>query len=146
MPDASNIKLFGPGVIDGSTGANFTRALRGYQEARGIAVTGQLDAATVKSFAAFRAMPTVIDVKLDEQILEGPFVGPIPDKEADQAKMKSLGYSDAMENSGITWDQDKIKTYLAGPPMMVPGGKMAFVGPTDPDDVNNVIAYLTSLK
>ncbi len=42
-------------------------------------------------------MPTVIDIKLNEQILEGPFIGPVPDKEADQAKLKSLGYADAME-------------------------------------------------
>ncbi len=55
-------------------------------------------------------------------------------------------YSDAMKGAGITWDQEKIKAYLAGPPAMVPGGKMAFVGPTDPDDVNNVVAYLASLK
>ncbi|RYD91504.1 MAG: L,D-transpeptidase, partial [Sphingomonadales bacterium] len=56
-----------------------------------------LDPATVKSFDAFRAMPTVIDIKLNDEILEGPFVGPIPEKEADKAKFKSLGYSDAME-------------------------------------------------
>ena len=55
-------------------------------------------------------------------------------------------YSDAMKNVGITWDPDKVKNYLAGPPAMVPGGKMAFVGPSDPDDVNNVVAYLASLK
>lgn len=55
-------------------------------------------------------------------------------------------YSDAMKSAGITWDADKVKTYLASPPQMVPGGKMAFVGPTDPDDVNNVVAYLSSLK
>jgi lipoprotein-anchoring transpeptidase ErfK/SrfK len=88
---------FGPGVIDGSAGASFAKALSGYQEANGLPVTGKLDPATVKSFAPFRAMPTVIDIKLNDQILEGPFVGPIPEKEADQAKLRSLGYSDAME-------------------------------------------------
>lgn len=88
---------FGPGVIDGAGGASFAKALRGYQEAKGLPVTGKLDDTTVKSFDAFRAMPTVIDVKLDDAILEGPFVGPIPEKEVDKAKMKSLGYSDAME-------------------------------------------------
>jgi lipoprotein-anchoring transpeptidase ErfK/SrfK len=88
---------FGPGVIDGSAGASFTKALNGYQEAKGLPVTGKLDAATVKTFAAFRAMPTVVDIKLNDEILEGPFVGPLPEKEADKAKLKSLGYSDAME-------------------------------------------------
>jgi lipoprotein-anchoring transpeptidase ErfK/SrfK len=88
---------FGPGVIDGAGGQSFTKALRGWQEAKGLPVTGQLDDATVKSFEPFRAMPTVIEVKLTPQILAGPFVGPIPAKESDQAKMASLGYADAME-------------------------------------------------
>lgn len=88
---------FGPGVIDGASGSNFARALRGYQEANGLPVSGELDDATVKSFDAYRGMPSVIDVKLSEAILAGPFVGPIPAKPADQARMKSLGYSDAME-------------------------------------------------
>lgn len=88
---------FGPGVIDGSAGASFARALSGYQEAKGLPVTGKLDAATTRSFAPHRGLPTVIDIKLNDQILEGPFIGPIPEKEADQAKLKSLGYSDTME-------------------------------------------------
>lgn len=88
---------FGPGVIDGASGMSLTKALRGWQEAKGLPVTGDLDDATVKSFAPFREMPTVIDVKLTPDILAGPFVGTIPAKETEQAKMKFLGYSDAME-------------------------------------------------
>lgn len=88
---------FGPGVIDGAAGSGMARALKGYQEAKGLPVSGKLDDATVKSFEPYRAMPTVIDVQLSEAILEGPFVGPIPAKEADQARLASLGYSDAME-------------------------------------------------
>ncbi len=88
---------FGPGVIDGHKGMSLTKALRGYQEAKGLPVTGQLDQATMKSFEPYRAMPSMLDVTLTDDILEGPFVGPIPAKEADQAKMASLGYSTAME-------------------------------------------------
>jgi lipoprotein-anchoring transpeptidase ErfK/SrfK len=88
---------FGPGVIDGASGMSFAKALRGWQQTKGLPVTGRLDDATVKSFEPYRAMPTVIDVRLTPDILEGPFVGPIPAKESDQAKMASLGYSDAME-------------------------------------------------
>lgn len=88
---------FSPGVIDGAAGASFAKALRGYQEANGLPVSGALDDATVKSFDPYRGTPTVIDVTLSPDILAGPFVGPIPAKEADQAKLASLGYSDAME-------------------------------------------------
>ena len=88
---------FSPGVIDGSAGGSFARALSGYQEANDLPVTGKLDAATTGSFAPHRGFPAAIEIKLNEQILEGPFIGPIPEKEADQAKLKSLGYLDAME-------------------------------------------------
>ncbi|KQX17702.1 MULTISPECIES: L,D-transpeptidase family protein [unclassified Sphingomonas] len=88
---------FGPGVIDGASGQSFVKALRGWQEAKGLAITGQLDDATVKSFEPFREMPTVLEVKLTPQILAGPFVGAIPAKQSEQAKMASLGYADAME-------------------------------------------------
>lgn len=88
---------FGPGIIDGASGQSFAKALRGWQEAKGLPITGQLDDATVKSFEPFREMPTVIEVKLTPQILAGPFVGPLPAKMNEQAKMATLGYADAME-------------------------------------------------
>ena len=88
---------FSPGVIDGAEGPSFAKALTGYQQANDLPVTGTLDDTTVKSFERFRTLPTVIDVTLTPDIVEGPFVGPIPPKEADQARMTSLGYADVME-------------------------------------------------
>ncbi|KKC26322.1 ErfK/YbiS/YcfS/YnhG [Sphingomonas sp. SRS2] len=112
---------FGPGVIDGAKGASFTGALKGYQEAKGLPETGQLDAATLESFEPHRAMPTVIEIKLNEQILEGPFVGPLPAKEIDKAKMKSLGYSDAAEKLAERYHTTKA-TLIA---LNKPGAKLA---------------------
>ncbi|MFO1090617.1 MAG: cytochrome c family protein [Hyphomicrobiales bacterium] len=51
-------------------------------------------------------------------------------------------YSDAMKSSGIVWNEDTLKTYLADPKAMVPGTKMTFVGLKKPEDVENVISYL----
>lgn len=112
---------FGPGVIDGAKGASFTKALKGYQEAKGLAVSGEIDAATLQSFEPHRAMPTVIDVKLDAAILEGPFVGPLPAKESDQAKMKLLGYADAAEKLAERYHTTKA-TLIA---LNRPGAKFA---------------------
>src|SRR3954452_11451165 len=88
---------FGPGVIDGHKGMSFGKALRGFQEARDIPVTGTLDAATVEALSAYSTTPATIVVTLSPADLAGPFVGPIPHEPADQAKLPSMGYSDAME-------------------------------------------------
>ncbi len=55
-------------------------------------------------------------------------------------------YSDAMKNSGLTWDAATIKEYLADPKKKVPGNKMVFAGIKDPTDEENLIAYLETLK
>lgn len=51
-------------------------------------------------------------------------------------------YSDAMKNSGITWDEQKLADYLKDPKAYVPGNKMAFKGVADEADRLAVIAYL----
>lgn len=123
---------FGPGVIDGAKGMSFAKALKGWQEAKGLLVTGALDEATVKSFAPYRAMPTVIEVKLTEQTVAGPFVGPLPAKESDQAKMKSLGYADLMEKLAERYHTTRA-TLIA---LNSPGTKLAAGAPVK---VPNVI-------
>ncbi len=51
-------------------------------------------------------------------------------------------YSEANENSGITWDEPTLKEYLKDPKAKVPGTKMVFPGLKSDDDIANVIAYL----
>lgn len=88
---------FGPGVIDGHAGANLSRALKGFQEAHGLPVTGAYDQATQEALASHSQTPGTIEVTLTQADLAGPFVGPIPDDPARQAKLPSMGYADAME-------------------------------------------------
>jgi cytochrome c len=51
-------------------------------------------------------------------------------------------YSDAVKNSGITWDADKINTWITKPAAMFPGTKMAFLGISNETVRANIIAYL----
>ena len=51
-------------------------------------------------------------------------------------------YSDANKNSGLTWDEATLKTYLKAPQKVVPGTKMVFPGLSSETDIDNVIAYL----
>jgi cytochrome c len=55
---------------------------------------------------------------------------------------EGFNYSDAMKNSGITWDEETIESYLADPKGFIPDNKMAFPGLKKEDDIDNVIAYL----
>lgn len=56
--------------------------------------------------------------------------------------LEGFAYSDAMKASGIVWSEETLKTYLADPKAMVPGGKMAFAGLKKEEELENVIEYL----
>jgi cytochrome c len=60
--------------------------------------------------------------------------------------IKDFSYSTAMKNSGIVWNENKLKAYLAGPQKVVPGNHMAFAGLSDSKQVGNLVAYLATLK
>ncbi len=51
-------------------------------------------------------------------------------------------YTDANKNSGDTWDEATLETYLQDPRKFVPGTKMVFAGLKNADDRKAVIAYL----
>ena len=53
-----------------------------------------------------------------------------------------FAYSDALKNSGITWDSDKINSWITKPAALVPGTKMAFLGISNETVRANIIAYL----
>ena len=51
-------------------------------------------------------------------------------------------YSDAMKNSGVTWDYETLKAYLKDPKGVVPGTRMIFWGLSDEEKLENLLAYL----
>ena len=87
---------FSPGAIDGEKGISFDAAVKGFQEARGLKVTGQLDQATRQALLQDRS-PSTRRLRIDESDAQGPFVGRIPKDPADQAKMQRLGYRNLLE-------------------------------------------------
>ena len=54
----------------------------------------------------------------------------------------NFSYSEAMKNSGIVWDDQTLAKYLRSPREVVPGGKMAFPGIKDDEQIANLLAYL----
>jgi cytochrome c len=55
-------------------------------------------------------------------------------------------YSQAVKNSGVTWDDANLNQWLQGPNKKIPGTKMIFAGVKDDTDRANVIEYLKTLK
>jgi cytochrome c len=70
----------------------------------------------------------------------GPHLGGVFGRKA--GSVEGFSYSDAMKNSGITWDEESLAKYLKDPKGAVPGNKMAFAGVKKDDDLKNLIAYL----
>lgn len=87
---------FSPGVIDGKEGMSLTNAVEGFQESRGLAVTGKLDNVTRAALLEDQRTSTVI-VKLAPEQVAGPFVYPFPKKPEAQAKLESMGYRNMLE-------------------------------------------------
>ena len=70
----------------------------------------------------------------------GPYLHGVVGRKAGTAE--GFIYSDAMKNSGLTWDEATLDQYLKDPKAKVPGNKMAFPGLPKKEDRENVIAYL----
>ena len=87
---------FSPGVIDGRKGTSLTQAIKGFQEAKGLKVSGKLDTPTRQALLQ-QNRPSTIMVKLTPDDVSGPFVYPFPKKPEDQAKLKFLGYRNMLE-------------------------------------------------
>ena len=87
---------FSPGVIDGLEGISFQEAIRGFQEARGLQVTGELDQKTRTALLQDKA-PSTRRLRIDESDAKGPFVGQIPEDPEAKAKMDRLAYRNLLE-------------------------------------------------
>lgn len=55
-------------------------------------------------------------------------------------------YSDAMKNSGVVWTRDKLAAYIEAPKKVVSGTRMIFWGISDPEKIENLLAYLETFQ
>lgn len=68
--------------------------------------------------------------------LDGRHSGSVPD----------FDYSDANKKSGIVWNEATFKKYINDPQGVVPGTKMLFPGIKDPQQVNDLWAYISQFN
>ena len=55
-------------------------------------------------------------------------------------------YSSGMKAAGFTWTDAQLRTYLPSPRTTVPGTKMGYAGLKNPTQLDDLIAYLDTLK
>lgn len=108
---------FGPGVIDGAMGLSTKHALQGFQEARGLSVTGMLDDATKHALVGWSNIPATRVVRIPQDWGERVYQE-VPTKAAQQAKMQRLGYESLGERLA-----ERFHTTVAVLEQLNPGGK-----------------------
>jgi cytochrome c len=74
----------------------------------------------------------------------GPSLFGVHGKKA--GELAGYTFTDAMKNSGLTWDDATLDTWLASPAKLVPGTKMVYAGQADAAKRKEIIDYLKTLK
>lgn len=87
---------FAPGVIDGGFGMLMERALRAFQQARDLPVTGKLDAATWAALPREKN-PPLVRLAISAEDAAGPFAANIPQDMGAKAKLPALHYTSIEE-------------------------------------------------
>jgi cytochrome c len=62
------------------------------------------------------------------------------------ASLDDFRYSNAMKRANLVWDEDNLRAYIRDPQGKVKGNRMPFGGMSDAKDVDDVVAYLKTLK
>lgn len=110
---------FGAGVVDGAMGMSTHNALRGFQEANALKITGEMDEPTRRALARWDNIPATRIVRIPEAWTKLAFVA-VPEDPADQAKMERLGYESLDEKLA-----ERFHTTVEVLVMLNPGGKPA---------------------
>ena len=62
------------------------------------------------------------------------------------AALDDFRYSGPMRRAHLVWDEMTLRQFVANPQAKVAGTRMPFDGLSDPKDVDDVVAYLATLK
>ena len=89
---------FSPGEIDGKLGENAQKALKAFAESKGLAVGKQpLTSEIWAALLATGSDPVVVDYKIADKDVKGPFLKKLPEKMEDLKDLKSLDYTSPRE-------------------------------------------------
>jgi peptidoglycan hydrolase-like protein with peptidoglycan-binding domain len=98
---------FSPGVIDGTGGDNFRKAVAAFKTSQQLEGSGQLDQAAWAQLTDHSDEPVVVDYTITEDDVKGPFVPNIPPKMENMAKLPNLGYRNSIELLAAKFHMDE---------------------------------------
>jgi peptidoglycan hydrolase-like protein with peptidoglycan-binding domain len=115
---------FSPGTIDGKKGSSLTEAIRGFQEANGVEVTGELDAPTRQALLKI-GRPSTVNVKLGPDDVRSTYVYPLPKDPEKQEGIPFLGYRNMLEKVAERYHTTPATVVaLNGPEKLIGPGQM----------------------
>jgi cytochrome c len=76
-------------------------------------------------------------------ILGPPLFGVIGRK---AGSVPGFEYSATMKGAGFVWSPERLRAYLPGPRDYLPGVRMTYAGLHDPQKLEDLIAYLQTLR
>jgi lipoprotein-anchoring transpeptidase ErfK/SrfK len=98
---------FSPGVIDGTGGDNFRKAVAAFKASQKLERNGQLDQAAWAILTSGSDEPVIVDYIITDADEKGPFTPNIPLKMEDMAKLPNLGYRNPIERLAEKFHMDE---------------------------------------
>jgi lipoprotein-anchoring transpeptidase ErfK/SrfK len=83
-------------VVDGKMGMSTVNAIKGFQESRGMEVTGKLDEPTLQALSQWKNIPATRVVTIPAEFANDQYVA-IPKDRKEQAKLDRMGYASFAE-------------------------------------------------
>ena len=88
---------FSPGEIDGKLGENAQKALKAFAEAKGLASDKLPNPEIWKALAATGEDAVIVEYRISDKDVKGPFLEKLPAKMDDMKDLKALGYTSPRE-------------------------------------------------
>jgi cytochrome c len=60
--------------------------------------------------------------------------------------LEDFRYSNPMKRANLVWDEANLREFIADPQAKVRGTRMPFGGISDPADIDDVVAFIATLK